>query len=109
MTPALLRYKQLKDQNPHSLLLYRMGDFYECFFDDAVTISKTLDITLTSRDKGPNKTPMAGIPYHALDTYLVKLIDAGFKVAIAEQEEHKEKDEKTGKVKVVINRNVERI
>lgn len=109
MTPALLRYKQLKEQNPQALLLYRMGDFYECFYEDAVTISKVLDIALTSRDKGPNKTPMAGIPYHALETYLGKLIDSGFKVAVAEQEESKVQDEKSGKTKIIINRNISRI
>ena len=86
-----------------------MGDFYETFFEDAVTVAKVLDIALTSRDKGPNKTPMAGIPYHALDSYLGKLIDAGYKVAIAEQHEQKLLDEKTGKTKIVINRNIKRI
>jgi len=86
-----------------------MGDFYETFYDDAVTVSKVLDIALTSRDKGPDKTPMAGIPYHALDTYLVKLIDAGYKVAIAEQEEFKVKDPRTGKEKIEIRRDVNKI
>jgi len=109
VTPSLLRYKQLKSQNPNAVLLYRMGDFYETFYDDAVTVSKVLDIALTSRDKGPDKTPMAGIPYHALDTYLVKLIDAGYKVAIAEQEEFKVKDPRTGKEKIEIRRDVNKI
>jgi len=109
VTPALLRYKQLKEENPTTVLLYRMGDFYEAFFEDAVTISRVLDIALTSRDKGPNKTPMAGLPYHALEAYLGKLIDAGYKVAIAEQEETKVVDETSGKTKIVIHRNLAKI
>src|SRR5262249_28669192 len=67
---------------------FRLGDFYEMFFDDAVTVARTLDLTLTSRDKGKeNPIPMCGVPHHAAKGYLGKLVELGFKVAIAEQVE----------------------
>ena len=79
---------EVKRQNPGSILLFRMGDFYELFFEDAQTSSKVLGLTLTSRDKGsPNPIPMAGFPYHALEGYLRKLITAGYRVAVCEQME----------------------
>jgi DNA mismatch repair protein MutS len=83
------QYLSIKSQYPHAILLFRMGDFYETFFDDAVTASKELNIVLTARDKGINgqAVPLAGIPYHALDTYLAKLINKGHRVAICEQVE----------------------
>ena len=84
-TPAMLQYFEIKKENPDCLLLFRMGDFYELFGDDAITSSKILNITLTSRDRTDNKLPMAGFPYHALDNYLQKLIDANYKVGIVEQ------------------------
>ncbi len=88
LTPAMERYLQVKKQNPGSIMLFRMGDFYELFFEDAVTSSKVLGLTLTSRDKGsPNPIPMAGFPYHALEGYLRKLIVAGHRVAVCEQME----------------------
>jgi DNA mismatch repair protein MutS len=77
------QYREQKQQVGDAILLFRMGDFYELFYDDAVTGSKLLGITLTSRDNG--KTALAGIPYHALDSYLTKLVAAGRKVAISEQ------------------------
>ncbi len=87
-TPMMERYLEVKGQNPGSLLLFRMGDFYELFFDDAQLAAKVLGLTLTSRDKGsPNPVPMAGFPYHALENYLQKLIEAGLRVAICEQVE----------------------
>ena len=68
-------YLQLKAQQPQALLLYRMGDFYELFFDDAVEAARLLDITLTSRgESGGQKIPMAGVPAHALETYLARLV-----------------------------------
>ncbi len=88
LTPAMERYLEVKRQNPGSILLFRMGDFYELFFEDAVVSSKVLGLTLTSRDKGsPNPIPMAGFPYHALEGYLRKLIVAGHRVAVCEQME----------------------
>ena len=88
LTPAMERYLEVKRQNPGSILLFRMGDFYELFFEDAQVSSKVLGLTLTSRDKGSlNPIPMAGFPYHALEGYLRKLITAGHRVAVCEQME----------------------
>jgi DNA mismatch repair protein MutS len=87
-TPMMERYLEVKGQNPGSLLLFRMGDFYELFYDDAQLAARVLGLTLTSRDKASsNPVPMAGFPYHALDNYLQKLIEAGLRVAICEQVE----------------------
>src|SRR5580704_4162627 len=87
-TPMMERYLEVKRQNPGSLLLFRMGDFFELFFDDAQLAAKVLGLTLTSRDKGsPSPVPMAGFPYHALENYLQKLIHAGLRVAICDQVE----------------------
>jgi len=87
-TPMMERYLEVKRQNPGSLLLFRMGDFFELFFDDAQLAAKVLGLTLTSRDKGsPNPVPMAGFPYHALENYLQKLIHVGLRVAICDQVE----------------------
>ena len=87
-TPAMQRYLEVKAQHPHAILLFRMGDFYELFYEDAVTASKAIGLTLTSRDKGsPNPIPMAGFPYHQLDGYLQRLVRAGFRAAICEQME----------------------
>lgn len=82
-----IQYNELKKQYSDCLLLYRLGDFYECFNDDAKTVSKVLGLTLTGRGENENRVPMAGIPHHALTTYLPKLIKAGFKIAIADQME----------------------
>lgn len=85
-TPMMRQYHAFKRQHPECLLLFRMGDFYETFGDDAVTAARALGITLTSRDKGSeNAVPLAGIPVKALDTYLPRLLEQGFKVALAEQ------------------------
>jgi DNA mismatch repair protein MutS len=85
LTPAMRQYWEQKQQAGEAILLFRMGDFYEMFHDDAMLAARVLGITLTSRDKG--RTPLAGIPYHALDGYLAKLVAAGHKVAISEQVE----------------------
>ncbi len=85
LTPAMRQYVEQKKRVGDAILLFRMGDFYETFYEDAVLCSKVLGITLTSRSKGENPIPLAGIPYHALDGYLKKLVDAGYKVAISEQ------------------------
>ncbi|MEK7874270.1 MAG: DNA mismatch repair protein MutS, partial [Chloroflexota bacterium] len=85
-TPIRRQYLQAKQQHPGCLLLFRLGDFYETFDEDARTISRELGLTLTGRELGKGQRyPMAGIPYHALDGYLSKLIRRGFRVAICEQ------------------------
>ncbi len=92
ITPMLKQYLEIKREHPDKLLLFRMGDFYETFFEDAYTTSKVLNITLTTRNKNQeNAVPLAGFPYHALDNYLHKLIKAGLKVAICEQLEDPKK------------------
>ncbi len=88
MTPMLRQYLEIKEQHPGTILFYRMGDFYEMFFEDAHTCSRVLGITLTSRSKDDtNKVPMCGVPYHALSGYLAKMVKAGYRVAICEQTE----------------------
>lgn len=87
-TPMMAQYKDIKSKYPGEILFFRLGDFYEMFFEDAETASKELEITLTSREGGQNiRVPMCGIPYHAADNYIAKLINKGFKVAICEQVE----------------------
>jgi DNA mismatch repair protein MutS len=81
------QYEEAKRACPDALLLFRMGDFYEMFHDDAKTAARVLNLALTSRDKGENGTPMAGFPYHQLESYLGKLIAAGFRAAVCEQVE----------------------
>ncbi|MDD5949473.1 MAG: DNA mismatch repair protein MutS [Lachnospiraceae bacterium] len=88
LTPMMKQYFDIKKQYEDCILFYRLGDFYEMFFDDAITASKELEITLTGRDCGQEeRAPMCGVPYHACDTYLNKLIEKGYKVAICEQVE----------------------
>ena len=88
MTPMMLQYLNIKEQYPDAILFYRLGDFYEMFFDDAKRAARELDLTLTGRDCGMSeRAPMCGVPYHAVDAYLKKLIDKGYKVAICEQTE----------------------
>jgi DNA mismatch repair protein MutS len=84
-TPAMAQYLAAKKQHADALLFFRMGDFYELFFDDAKTASKALGLTLTSRSKGEGAIPMAGVPVRALDGYLRRLVSQGFRVAICEQ------------------------
>jgi DNA mismatch repair protein MutS len=86
VTPMLKQYLYWKEKYPDCLLFFRMGDFYEMFFDDAQTASSVLDIVLTSRSKdSDNAIPMAGVPFHAVDSYLGRLVAAGYRVAICEQ------------------------
>ncbi|MBN2377698.1 MAG: DNA mismatch repair protein MutS [Sedimentisphaerales bacterium] len=87
LTPAMRQYHYFKSQYPDSILFFRMGDFYETFYDDAKTCSRVLGIALTSRSKGDSAIALAGVPYHAVNSYLNKMIKAGFKVAICEQVE----------------------
>lgn len=85
MTPMMRQYLAAKEQNPGTILFFRLGDFYEMFFEDAKLVSKELGLTLTSRSKNPDNAPMCGVPYHAAETYVNKLVQKGYKVAIAEQ------------------------
>ncbi len=86
LTPMMQQYLQLKSDNKDCLLFFRLGDFYEMFFDDAKTAAHELELTLTGRDCGmPERAPMCGVPYHAVNTYVEKLISKGYKVAICEQ------------------------
>ena len=85
-TPMMQQYLRIKAQHPAMLLFYRMGDFYELFFDDARRAAALLDITLTARGQSAGEPiPMAGVPYHAVDGYLAKLVKSGESVAICEQ------------------------
>lgn len=88
MTPMMQQYLQTKKEYPDCILFYRLGDFYEMFFDDAITASKELEITLTGKNCGlEERAPMCGVPYHAVDSYLNRLVSKGYKVAICEQME----------------------
>src|SRR5918994_642193 len=87
-TPLMRQYHSIKQQVPNALLLFRLGDFYELFFDDAVVAARELQITLTSRNKEKGiSVPMCGVPYHAAEGYISKLIRKGYKVAVCEQME----------------------
>ena len=104
ITPAMAQYWEIKKMYPECIILFRMGDFYETFYDDAKVVSRDLQIVLTARGKGDARAPLAGIPYHALDTYLKKLIDNGHKVVIVEQLEDPKKAKglvKRGVVRVI--------
>ena len=81
----MAQYMAAKNQHPDAMLFFRMGDFYELFFEDAKEASRTLGIALTSRSKGDKAIPMAGVPVRAVDTYLERLVRGGYKVAICEQ------------------------
>ncbi len=87
LTPGMQQYMNIKNAHPDCIILFRMGDFYETFFEDAKTISRELEITLTSRGKGESRAPLAGIPYHAIQPYIAKLVKKGYKVGIVEQTE----------------------
>src|SRR5690606_15412723 len=84
-TPMMQQYHQAKQAAGDALLLFRMGDFYELFYDDAKTAARVLGLSLTSRDKGENPVAMAGFPHHQLDQYLAKIIAAGYRAAVCEQ------------------------
>src|SRR5215467_5936825 len=87
-TPLMRQYAAIKKQHPNALLFFRLGDFYELFFEDAVVAARELQITLTSRNKEKDHAiPMCGVPYHAAESYLSKLLRKGFKVAICDQME----------------------
>lgn len=104
LTPMLKQYNEIKKAHPGYILFFRLGDFYEMFYDDAKTASKILDLVLTARSAGSaGKAPMCGIPYHAADSYIAKLIRAGCKVAICEQVED------PAKAKGIVKRDVVRL
>src|SRR5580658_7713188 len=85
-TPVMRQYLAAKSAHPDALLFFRMGDFYELFFEDAVVAARALELTLTARNKGAeDEVPMAGVPHHAASGYVQRLLEQGFKVAICEQ------------------------
>ncbi|HEX7334955.1 MAG TPA: hypothetical protein VF290_25855, partial [Pyrinomonadaceae bacterium] len=103
-TPMLRQYQELKQQHPGTLLFFRLGDFYELFFDDALTGSRELQITLTARQKeSGNPVPMCGVPHHSAANYIARLVRKGYRVAICEQ------TEEAGKTKKLVRREVVRI
>src|SRR5271154_3119635 len=103
-TPLMQQYQAIKARYPHALLLFRLGDFYELFYEDALLASRELQITLTSRNREKGQPiPMCGVPHHAADGYIAKLIRAGFKVAICEQMEQ------PGPGKKLVRREVSRV
>ena len=88
LSPMMQQYMRLKEQNPDTLLFFRVGDFYEMFFDDALTASRELELTLTGKDCGlAERAPMCGVPHHAVDAYIARLVEKGYRVAIGEQME----------------------
>ena len=104
ISPMMQHYLKTKQEYPDTILFYRLGDFYEMFFDDAKTVSRELELTLTGKDCGlEERAPMCGIPHHASDVYIKKLVDRGFKVAICEQTEDPKK------AKGIVKREVIRI
>lgn len=104
LTPMMEQYMGIKRQYQDCILLYRLGDFYEMFFDDAITASKVLEIALTGRDCGQEeRAPMCGVPYHSVDSYIPKLIENGYKVAICEQLEN------PSEAKGIVKRDVVRV
>lgn len=84
-SPMMQHYLRLKEKNPDAILMYRLGDFYEMFFDDAVTVSRELDLVLTGRAAGAEKAPMCGVPFRAASSYISRLVKKGYKVAVCEQ------------------------
>ncbi len=103
LTPAMRQFMEFKKKYTDAILFFRMGDFYETFYEDAQTCSRVLGLVLTSRSKGENPIPLAGLPFHALDGYLKKMLQAGYKVAVCEQVEDPKQ------AKGVVRRDVVRI
>ena len=88
LSPMMQEYRQKKEEYKDCILMYRVGDFFEMFFDDAVTVSRELELTLTGKECGlPERAPMCGVPHHAVDTYIGRLIRLGYKVAVCDQVE----------------------
>src|SRR6187549_3213665 len=105
VTPAMRQYLDAKQQYRDAIVFFRMGDFYEMFFEDALVAARALELTLTSRskDSAGGAIPMCGVPFHALDTYLPRLVKKGYRVAICEQVEDPRK------AKGVVRREVVRV
>ena len=88
LSPMMKQYLEIKQQHKDEILFYRIGDFYEMFYDDAITASRELDLTLTGKQCGQKeRAPMCGVPFHSYETYMARLIAKGYKVAICEQTE----------------------
>ena len=88
MTPMMQQYLEIKSRYEDAILFYRLGDFYEMFFDDAYTASRELELTLTGRSCGEDeRAPMCGVPFHSADSYIAKLVSKGYKVVVCEQME----------------------
>lgn len=105
LSPMMVQYKQIKNKYPDTILMFRLGDFYEMFFEDAVTVSHELDLTLTGRACGNNeRAPMCGVPHHAVQTYISRLLKKGYKVAICDQMEDPQ-----NKANKIVERDVTRI
>src|SRR5229473_1788576 len=102
LTPVMRQYRAAKDAHPDALVFFRLGDFYELFFEDAVTASRELQLTLTSRDK-TKSVPMCGVPYHAAEGYLQRLLRMGYKIALCEQMEDPKQ------TKTIVRREVTRV
>ena len=95
MSPMMRQYVEIKRQNPDSILFFRLGDFYEMFFNDAKIASEELDIALTKRASGEDdKAPMCGVPYHSCESYISRLIKKGYRVSVCEQTEDPSKTKK---------------
>ncbi len=104
LTPMMLQYFEVKDQYTDCILMYRLGDFYEMFFDDAEIASRVLDIALTGRACGlEERAPMCGVPFHAANSYISKLVLAGYSVAVCEQMEN------PNETKGIVRRDVVRV
>ncbi|MEO0769527.1 MAG: hypothetical protein AAFY72_08850, partial [Cyanobacteria bacterium J06649_4] len=89
LTPMMRHYVEMKDAHPYALMMYRVGDFFETFFQDAITIARELELVLTSKDAGKaiGRVPLSGIPHHALERYCTQLVEKGYAVAICDQVE----------------------
>ena len=86
VTPMMRQYLKVKEENPDILIFFRLGDFYEAFFEDAVLVSKELEIALTGRSAGlDEKVPMCGVPFHSINIYADKLVEKGYRIGICEQ------------------------
>src|SRR6184192_2852351 len=105
VTPAMRQYLDAKQQHRDAILLFRMGDFYEMFYEDALVAARALELTLTSRARDPNGggIPMCGVPFHAVDGYIARLVRKGFRVAICDQVEDPRK------AKGIVKREVVRV
>ena len=86
LSPMMRQYVEMKEKNPGTILFFRLGDFYEMFFEDAKLVSRELDLTLTGRDCGQEeRAPMCGVPFHSAENYIARLVQKGYKVSICEQ------------------------